>query len=681
MGAETKKVEIAKGLTPRAIVWSLILSIIMVWLCTQVYFTTGAFSFFNPWPYSHTVGAQIVETVGLLTLVVLLTSLLGKTFRLTPQELTVIMTACLIAAMPVGPYVAHWTMNFALGANKPGIAEAVAHLVPKIWVPPAEATTNYLIGGPVPWDILAPYLVTWIIAWTLWGYLNIAFSLLWRRSVIDIEKLPFPYAVAGVEFINIATGEDKPKFLNIKEYVGKSFWVSFIIGFFAYLPLAIRIAIPWFPVPVMKGSAYLRNWWMINFYDELKGLAPWAPWAIWPIPEVTALAYLVPIDILFTVVAAYAFFFYIFPPIEFSLGIAPPPPPGGFSDWYHAYKFYARKVGLKPQAIFETGGIWAFAIFSIIFHWKYIREIIDYIKKPPADEKEAEPLSYKALFSMFALFFIIYCGFMISMGVPAGLAPILLILTCLIFYAELLMRAEAGPFGYWWSEPTQIFYANIGGTLGLWSWPASDNPAAYSTAYWAVQFHGYNLGAQPGVVSMDAYKIAKSTKTSPREILITQLIFTPIVFALAFLFTAYSSYALGIEKAFRGRPVVTSWSKSWVYGVLKEPLMKHAYWAGPGDLPLALSAFIIFPIVMLLRMKFPWFIINPVGLILFCGHEAKLFGPFFIALIIKYAVLKLGGTKLYQKGIPIVLGFISGCAISRIVVALCYFAAGIPAPI
>ena len=115
--------------------------------------------------------------------------------------------------------------------------------------------------------------------------------------------------------------------------------------------------------------------------------------------------------------------------------------------------------------------------------------------------------------------------------------------------------------------------------------------------------------------------------------------------------------------------------------MLTEPLVKHAYWAGPGDVPLFLAAFIIYPIIMFLRMKFPWFILHPLGLILYSGHEAKIFGSFFIALIVKYAVLKIGGTKLYQKGIPIVLGLIGGAALSRIVVALVYYAAGVPAPI
>jgi len=281
----SKKVEaIPKGFTPRVIVLGLIFSIIMIWLGTDVYFKTGAFVFFNPWPYSHTVGAQIVEAVTFLTFVVVLSSLLGKSFKLSPQEYTVLLTILLLAAMPVGPYIAHWTMNLVIGSHKMGITEYVSKFMPGFWTPPAEVAENYFVSGPTPWGTLLPYLITWIIVWTIWGYFNTSFSLLWRRSFVDIEKLPFPYASVGGEFILMATDSEPPSLMKIKEYTGKAFWIAFVIGFLLYLPLAIRLAVPWFPVPVMKGSAYLRNWWMINFYDELKGIAPWllGPYGLYP---------------------------------------------------------------------------------------------------------------------------------------------------------------------------------------------------------------------------------------------------------------------------------------------------------------------------------------------------------------------------------------------------------------
>lgn len=670
-------IEVPRGLTLRAIVVSFIFAIIMIWLSTQVYFATGAFSFFNPWPYSHTVGAQIVEVSGFLILLAFILQLFGKKFGFTPQEYVIITTALLLAATPVGPYVAHWTMNVAIGSRKTGIVEAVGDLVPSIWTPPASTVSSYLIGGPVPWGDLLPYIIIWIVGWTLWGYLNLSLSLLWRRAYIDIEKLPFPYATPAVEFIQTFSGERKWKIDK------KWFYIVFLLGLLSYIPLAIRIWIPYFPVPVMKGSAYLRNWWFVNFYDELKGVAPWAPWAIWPIPEITALAYLLPLDILSTISFMHILSFYILPPIEFSMGIAPPPPPGGFSDWYHAYKYYARKVGIKPQAIFESGGVWAFALFTIIFHWKYIKNVINYIFKKPPEDEYLEPIPYKMQGIFYIIIFILFLGLTSAMGVPVILGALLIIFTSAMFLTMFTLRGEAGLFTYWFAEPTQIFYASVGGGLGFWSWPAGDNPAAFSTAYWAIMFHSYNMSTQPGTVTLDAYKIAKTVKTKPREIFLTQLIFIPLIYILAFLFAASSSYSLGIERAFKGRPVVTSWSKSWVKGVLNEPLQKHAYWAGPGDLPLFLAAFIIFPIVMLARMRFPVvsYFFNPVGMIIYPGHLAKIFGSALIALIVKYAVLKIGGSRLYEKGIPLVLAFIAGGALSKIIVALTYFSMGMTAPI
>lgn len=669
--------EVSSGISVRSIITSIIFAIIMVWLSTQVYFTTGAFSFFNPWPYSHTVGAEIVEVVGFLILLHFILQLLGKKLKFTPQEYLVITSALLLSAAPIGPYVAHWTMNVAIGSRKTGIIESVGNLVPSIWTPPKSTVLPYLIGGSVPWNTLLPYLIVWIIGWTLWGYLNLSLSLLMRRFFIEIENLPFPYATPATEFILTFTGQKK---LNVSK---KWFYIIFILGLISYLPLAIRIWIPYFPVPVMKGSAYMRNWWFINFYDYLKGVAPWAPWAMWPIPEVTALAYLLPLDVLSTISFMHIFSFYILPPIEFSMGIAPPPPPGGFSDWYSAYKFYARKVGIKPQLLFESGGIWAFALFMVIFNWRYFKNLFTYIFKKPPEDESIEPIPYKMQGIFFITVFLLFWALSSAMGVPLILGAILIVFTLFLFIAMFTLRGETGLFTYWFAEPTQILYAAVGGGLGFWSWPASENPAAYSTTYWTVMFHSYNMSTQPGTLTLDSYKIAKNVKIKSKDIFLVQLIFIPLIYIIAFVFTAYSSYSLGIERAFKGRPVVTTWSKSWVMNVLNEPLQKHAYWAGPGDLPIFLSAFIIFPIIMLARMKIPIisYFLNPAGLMIYPGHLAKFFGSALIALIIKYLVLKIGGSRLYEKGIPLVLSFIAGCALSRIIVALIYFSMGLTAPI
>ena len=77
--------------------------------------------------------------------------------------------------------------------------------------------------------------------------------------------------------------------------------------------------------------------------------------------------------------------------------------------------------------------------------------------------------------------------------------------------------------------------------------------------------------------------------------------------------------------------------------------------------------------VTVLRFKFLWFPVDPIGLIIGAHANWTLMFWFtgLLAFVAKYVVLRIGGTKLYEeKGIPIALGLIIGHALCYIVYGL-----------
>jgi hypothetical protein len=83
-----------------------------------------------------------------------------------------------------------------------------------------------------------------------------------------------------------------------------------------------------------------------------------------------------------------------------------------------------------------------------------------------------------------------------------------------------------------------------------------------------------------------------------------------------------------------------------------------------------ISGFIVTMSLYLLRMRFAWWPLHPLGFLLTCPQTAVWTGSwtnFLVAWIAKWLTLKIGGSKAYEEyGIPVAAGILAGFVLAAI---------------
>ncbi|MGQ9690084.1 MAG: DUF6785 family protein [Thermoproteota archaeon] len=631
----------------------------------------------NPWPYSHLQGLTFTA-MGLIFIVMVVLKFSGLLEKLSPQELGVIFASALISTFPYGSYTALYTVEYVMGSAKPALIETAGKLMPSFWLPPKPAIDPVWLGGVAPdYIALFPTVSIWIITWILWALMGYFWGLIMRRRVVDVEHLPFPYAQPAHELIKMAKEpEEKPKLFNIVE--AKGFWIAVIIGTLSYMPFMIRMFIPDFPIPATKEYGFY-TWYMFNFYGDFgrwgASVLPTCYTNFFLNPETLAAAYFMPVEMLFSAGWGSFLFYWVLSSVQAYTGLAPAPPPGGFKDHYDMFTTYGRKGLIRPELMFDAGGSFAIGFWALIFSWKYIRDAVRYIRRPPEDEAR-EPIPYKTMWGAFLGSAVLFWSILTAMGIPPFMSLIMIVQLLLIFYASTRMAGEAGPISYWATYHTHNANYWLGSVFGLWSMPAVGTPAAqgaFSTVYATKQFFGYSMSSQSQALGLSGFKIADLTATSTRDTFKIQILTIVLVYVVSFLFTIGSVYGLGIDKALRARPVTTKWTGD-DYSTI------GGAWKWEENIPWMAAAWVVIPILMFLRMRFTWFWFDPVGLWI-AARYIKLASAFWVMWFVKFGIIKLGGTKLYEKGIPVAAGILVGVLLSKLIFALVAWSTGMVAPL
>jgi len=97
--------------------------------------------------------------------------------------------------------------------------------------------------------------------------------------------------------------------------------------------------------------------------------------------------------------------------------------------------------------------------------------------------------------------------------------------------------------------------------------------------------------------------------------------------------------------------------------------------------PYLAGSFVLFGILVALRRFLPWWPVHPWGIALpglYLG--IKLDSTLFVAFVIKSLILKIGGSRLFEKSVPVLVGVIAGSTAGRIILELVGAAFGLPRP-
>ncbi|MGC9086116.1 MAG: DUF6785 family protein [Thermoproteota archaeon] len=543
-----------------------------------------------------------------------------------------------------------WTFNsglFYYGAYNPTSSDVFWSKVPSFLLPARTALKAFYEGGFFDLSAwLAPALF-----WTLWSIAVFAGGMFWayilRKPLVEVERVPFPFSAPAAYMIKYYyEGEEKGgltarTLFNLKTKTGKILWLGFIIGFIMLMPASFQAFLP-IPLPTYLQVLPIYDWFMPIVEKILPGayVGGWFP----PIDILILL--LVPTDILLTGTLYYIIFGIIYPVIGVAAGILP---------WSPGYdpSAYATYVGPWNSGWFGMVGISVGLGIWLLWNYRsHFAKVLSSLTSKEKLEDEGMPYSWIATGSIatFVLLLVLW--------IAAGGNPIMGILGIIFYIVFLYGWVYESAIAY----PTSVtntpygipvFYT-MGNALGQWGpWP--DQRSFMDVAlFWTLGGPGSRQSAFQMHSQFLLYGVGRENKVRARDILIVSVI-TMISIAFTVQFLTPWWYTVFGGKNNLGAVDYNEWSfgDAWNYS-----------YGTPGGIPsqLMILLYVILGIIttfamFILRARFAWFPLHPVGIAMVTTWGIAHGTLFTVAFIVKYLFLKLGGSRSIEEiGIPLAVG-------------------------
>jgi len=639
---EEKKVEYQKGLTPLALGLGIILVIIGTYINTMCWL--GARVTLEPW-FAGRIGSPIYPPFALAFLLAILAYFMRG--KLSPQEIAVI-TVMVFLTMDA-PFVIMTFLEIPIAATYQALKnpqyKELWSLMPDYWTPKDPSLVEPLYtGGAVNWGALMPYISLAIFLLLLYLLLVFFLATIIREYHVKVEKIPFPNVLPVVEVVKYGVVE-KSLF-----QIGKMipFYVGFIIGLIVAGISVMNYIAPIFPIFFAWGQYYLGPTLGRFLRSVCPSISGW--WMF--IPADVAVFYLAPLDVLFTG-TLWTFLGAIILPIVFvSAGVVPA---GRNVAWSGPFQW--GRIGRYYVPI-------AIGIFAIIFGFKTYKESL--MKAIRGEKPEPGEISPLLMWGGFIVIFIIYIAVWSYIGAPAIVAFVALLVWMLDSIGSAKIVGESGTWpslGSSYLNMQAVAY-QTGMALGIYP----GNPCK-STSSWALgamvayTLPGYAFQSPATVWGcLTGYALAEHLKVRGKDIFLAMLIaFLVMAFIGPWEILGYVS-RVGINK------LGLAWGMGDGRFIARKQIpyvLKAGYTISAEHATFFAIAFILVGILWFLRTKFPWFILNPVGLFFYDGMWLLNLGT---AFVLKVITIKVFGAKAYERvGVPLAVGFLVGLGLGAFI--------------
>jgi hypothetical protein len=586
----------------------------------------------------HTALANTSIPIGAFNVLLLLavTNLLLLRLRsrlaFLPAELLVIYVMMTVATVVSSSGGLHFviptiTAAFYYADSSNGWAEQFHRYIPG-WMAlkDHDALANFYNGNAaVPWALWRVQMLSWIGFLSLFTLATLCIVVILRRQWIDRERLAFPTVNVPVEMMR--GGEDF--------FRNPLLWFGFALPFAIDILNTLHLNIPNIPYIPTRTSDQ----------PDIQTLFPAMPWnAIGKTPLsfypfVIAIAYLLSVDMTFS-----CWFFWMVTKLEAVFGAATGISSGATGGGQSSYPFIGHQ------------GAGAFLALTIVGLWmarSYLKEVweIAFRGRSPGSDAD-EPMSYRAAFVGLGVCLIGLAAWCIAGGMRGGVAATLIILSLLYTIAAARIRAETG--NAWLFGPDVDAYKLMTTTFGTLAYHPADLTIL---AFVRNAIASFDLRCLSMPNQFDSYKMADSLGVQKRRL--TVALITAVILGLFISF----AIALMIWYSYGAGAKTDSWRTSMgrmpfdqLSDVLKTPLKPDL----SGTLA-TITGFSITALLMLLRARFTWWALHPVGYAMAnTGTMNQVWLPFFIAWIVKSVVLRYGGIQLYRRSLPFFYGMIIG---------------------
>jgi len=577
----------------------------------------------------------------------------SKSFRLSPQELTLFFVICFITAG--GMYAAygfgywtttplpHWNIGFATsGLNSEAYKSVFYEKVPPFIVPKDPVVMHaFWYGGAFdlgPWLVPALFWIVWgigqFVGMAIWGYFL-------RKPLVETEKLPFPGIAPHTYLMKYYTEEEEgtPVLFNFRLRLTKLFWIGLVIGMLLSIPG--QVINFW---PLAFGGNALTNW-PVNLLSITEGPLPGALTSGNLYVTDVFVAQFIPLDALATAVLYWFVFGVIYQTLAVRTGLAPFPPGAGNEG------AYAWNLGPFKWMQFSWIGLSLGLAATVVV--RYRKHILEILKKGLKDEKaEDDGVSYRFLaWGALGTYLLQVVLFAVT-GSPIIMALIIPVFFIFYMFGWTRMMGEVEEFMP--SVDTYSYLVFDAGTF-LGQWGPRPSPGAFNTI---LMYYSYGTGVRMSSMAMHhgfkSYKMAYETNTSGKEVLyITIISLLSTIIAVYFIWPWFMTSFGGYSRINSIR--YNDWSLpgiyNWTYGT-PPALTVEETWG------YAILGIVVTPIIYFLRARFTWFFINPIGMLMLPNGW---WPTWLVAFVIKYAVLKFGGSRVFEeRWLPMATGVCIG---------------------
>ncbi len=534
------------------------------------------------------------------------------------------------------------------------------------WAPSGDEIYRAYEGGAFP------NIPEWIIPLSFWGLTCIAWAFMclfliqiFRKPWVDVERLAFPLAQPVQELLEAPLAHPSNK-------RSRYFWLKFgaLLGLawssFEFLRVVFQfdlfegIDLPWGIVP---GRA-----WSITIDFAEFGVPPFQLGSLFknsylqarPEPVMIAVFLLVSLNVLLSGLIFYVLFWVAIPVLETELGIIDPPTV--ISSKPYIGLGFAQEGGMTMFAFGEFGMLFGVAIWAIILQRRYLIRTIQAVFKPEIIDETGEPISYRAAWIGFIVCAFIFFLSLFMSGSPLIGAIYTVVFLVIGYIAGARLRAETAGMGI--GHPGYIHLHGIHSVRAVLGGPDNaQNAGFYVTSMWMQFFQRDAAPASPAVSSLEAYNIARVTNTRTRDIFVAQSISVISIILLCLIIWPIFAYSYGLANEWSGEA-----GHNLDYSESSLELATGGLWDHKSyGLEIWGQAIlgIVFAIGLnILRLSRPWLPFNPVAAPLLLSLRGPYWWfPMLIAYIIKFLVVRIGGTKMHTTSLlPAAVGYLLGTA-------------------
>jgi len=536
---------------------------------------------------------------------------------------------------------------FAVSWYKDPALSAV--MLPSYFSFPKSEVLKFLQGGTPDIAAIIPVLTWWTLWATILAFTQYFLAIIFRRQLIEVERLPFPWQIATVELIKAVTSPVSESSGRGGILSEKIIWYGFGAAWLLYIWDILRVvtlgAVPRLPLRwIQWGNIYA------DLTPSLIGAFPVA----FNLPNFLVFLAFIPLDILLTIFVWFFGWYFVWAAIGQSVGIYP--------------KVYDRGAGAVDLGIRETwtfpklafldmGVIIGIAFFFIWNSRDHFRNVFGALRG--RKDLDDPGLSYRIAVPAFIVCLLVWWGLWFFSGALAGWGLLLIVWQLMAALGLMRMRGEfwrAGNGLGWGNGVLEAYAGLIYGSGALATIEARQSQATFVTLAMAqVATRDTDNWTDFCTRIPDSLKVSTDVRGVDRHIIIAILVGT--VIGVPFTaglrswigFSGQSTwYPSGLYYAATG-----TYTGTWTQGI--QPL----YYAG----------IVLGFVFMFLKARFAWWPLNPIGIAAIHPGWLSINFTFdiIVAFAIKYVTWKLGGAKIQRMVTLFATGFLGGYFLKEVI--------------